>query len=199
MFDVYVINLEERKDRWDSIVNIFGKDLNLIRVDAVKNPNGEHGCFLSHKKCVQIAKDKGLKNIIVMEDDCIKNTEIDFMSKLKNIMDYLNNSGEWDIFLGAYNMCEGGDIIKKMSCENENLYQMRRGTTAHFIVYNYTCYDFFLNAEFWRCPVDILWHNNLRALTIVPFIAYQLKGYSNIKNRHTDYVDWLKDTEKKLL
>ena len=55
------------------IIKTFGNDFNLIRVDAIKHTNGHIGCFLSHKKCLQIAKELGLKNIIVMEDDCIKN------------------------------------------------------------------------------------------------------------------------------
>lgn len=198
MFDLYVINLEERKDRWENIVNNF-KDFNLIRVDAIKHSNGEHGCFLSHKKCIQIAKEKGLKNIIVIEDDCIKNSEVDFLNKVTNIMNYLNEYQDWDIFLGACNMCEGKDIIKKTSCETENIYQMRRGTTAHFIVYNSSCYDFYLNANITRCPVDILWYDNLRTLTILPFIAYQYGNFSDIQKRHTNYIDWIKETESNLI
>jgi hypothetical protein len=198
MFDLYVINLEERKDRWENVVNNF-KDFNLIRVDAIKHNNGEHGCFLSHKKCIQIAKDKGLKNIIVIEDDCIKNSEIDFTKKLTNIMNFLNEYNEWDIFLGGCNMCDGNDIIKKINYNSENFYQMRKGTTTHFMIYNSFCYDFFLNADINRGPIDVHWHYVLRAFTTLPYIAYQYSNYSDIQKRQTDYIDWIKDTERNLI
>lgn len=201
MLDIYVINLIERTDRWENIINTFGKEFNLIKVEAIKDSNGEHGCFLSHKKCIQIAKDKGLKNIIVFEDDCIKNPyiEFDFSKKANNIMDYLNNCEDWDIFIGACNFCDGEHIIKRINCDTEDIFQMRRGTTAHFIVYNSSCYDFYLNADITKCPVDILWYDKLKTLTILPFIAYQSAGLSNIQNRYADYVELIRSHELKLL
>jgi GR25 family glycosyltransferase involved in LPS biosynthesis len=197
MFDLYVINLEERKDKLEHIVNNFS-DFNLIRVDAIKHQNGAHGCFLSHKKCIKMAKDKNLKNIIVIEDDCVKNSEINFLNKVTNIMNFLNVYEDWDIFLGASNTTEGKDIIKKISYEKEKIYQINRGFTTHFMIYNYTSYDFFLNADINRCPIDKCWHNNLRALTILPFIAYQLSGISDIHKVHVDYTG-IKETECNLI
>ena len=73
MLDIYVINLSERTDRWEQIITELGTDFNLIRVNAVKHEIGTIGCFMSHQKCIQIAKDNGLSSIIVAEDDCIKN------------------------------------------------------------------------------------------------------------------------------
>ena len=69
MFDIYVINLEERTDRWDNITKIF-KNFNLIKLNAIKHKKGAIGCFLSHQECLKIAKLKKLQNIFVIEDDC---------------------------------------------------------------------------------------------------------------------------------
>ena len=60
MFDIYCINLEERKDRLTNIKKVF-KDFNIIRVDAIKRKRGHIVCFLSHQKCIKIAKEKKIK------------------------------------------------------------------------------------------------------------------------------------------
>ena len=100
------------------IIKTFGNDFNLIRVDAIKHTNGHIGCFLSHKKCLQIAKELGLKNIIIMEDDCTLNLlyKYNFSLKLLNINNFLDSYDNWDIFLGGYNKTQGTDIIKKTNC-----------------------------------------------------------------------------------
>ena len=42
MNEIYVINLEERTDRWDQM-KILYPEFNLIRVDAVKHEKGAVG------------------------------------------------------------------------------------------------------------------------------------------------------------
>ena len=175
--------------------------------DAIKHTNGHIGCFLSHKKCSQIAKKLGLKNIIIMEDDCILNLlyKYNFPLKLLNINNFLDSYDNWDIFLGGCNKTQGTDIIKKTNCQTENIYQIKIGTTSHLIIYNFTCYDFFLNwditintnEEFE--PLDRIWFNKLKALTIIPFIAYQLNGFSSIGNCKLDYYRKIQITENRLL
>jgi GR25 family glycosyltransferase involved in LPS biosynthesis len=51
MMDFYVINLEERTDRREQIINDFKsyKNIHLEFVKAIKHENGAQGCFLSHK------------------------------------------------------------------------------------------------------------------------------------------------------
>lgn len=66
MEDVYVINLAENIERHRTISETFKNSrLNLIRVNTIKNEKREIGCFLSHKKCIQYAKDKGLKILLL--------------------------------------------------------------------------------------------------------------------------------------
>ena len=89
MIDLYVINLTKRKDRWDHIVKTFtDPQLNLIRVEAEIAQKPWIGCFLSHKKCLKIAKEKGLKNIMVIEDDCLPMNKNNFVSRLIKIKNY---------------------------------------------------------------------------------------------------------------
>ena len=64
MTEIYVINLEERTDRWEQMKKLY-PEFDLIRVDAVKHEKEAVGCFLSHKKCIQIAKEKGFQVIFI--------------------------------------------------------------------------------------------------------------------------------------
>ena len=201
MLDIYVINLKEREDRWNNIIKTFGTNFNLIRVDAVKHENGLIGCFMSHQKCLNIAKEKRLKNIIVIEDDCIINPlyKDNFINKINEIEHFLNNYNEWDIFLGACNRTLGTNIIKKI-INNKNIYiQINMATTAHFIIYNQTSYDFFLNIHTINEAIDRIWHYKLKALTLLPFIFYQLNNYSDIEKTETNYIRKIQITEKRLL
>jgi len=98
MLDIYVINLKDRIDRKNTLIKLFEtfKNINLIFIEAVKHEIGSIGCSLSHKKCIQIAKDNNFKNIIVIEDDCAP-VNI-FEEKLINIKNFLETYDDWDIF-----------------------------------------------------------------------------------------------------
>jgi GR25 family glycosyltransferase involved in LPS biosynthesis len=195
--DIYVINLEERKDRWEEIQKNF-KNFNLIRVEAIKRKNGARGCFLSHIKCLKIAKEKNLKNIIVIEDDC-KPVE-DFYKRLLTIKKYLDENNSWSIYLGGTNRVFLSDIQNNFIFDNEKFVEVDKGFMFHFICYNNTIFDFFLEKENNSdIPIDKIWHGNFNALVSVPFIAYQNDGFSNILNKAVSYNGKTMSSEKSLL
>lgn len=176
--DIYVINLIERKDRLEHIKKNF-LEYNIIPVEAIKHTEGYKGCFLSHKKCIQIAKEKKLKYIIVIEDDCspLEN----FTKKLENILIFLDSYDNWDLLIGGgFHICPF-HIQGKIQKSDENLYKINGGYCMHFVIYNNTSYDYFLDQDISR-PIDHTWQNNLRCLVPVPFIATQLDNFSNISN-----------------
>ena len=123
--DVYVINLKYRTDRWKHIENTFGQHFNLHRVDAVKHKNGAVGCFMSHQKCIQLAKEQDMEYIIVLEDDCTlsKTYKNNIVQKLKETLLFLQKYKEWDIFTGGgvLNINNNPDI-KKLDCKTNNLF-----------------------------------------------------------------------------
>ncbi len=107
----YVINLSERKDRRKAIVGELtraGMPLCEGRVEmfaAVKPkdrlgfPNiGARGCFLSHLGILHLALNRGLPNVLIVEDDLIIDPKVNqsldhIVNKLKSI--------EWGIvYLG---------------------------------------------------------------------------------------------------
>ena len=66
----YVINLDDRKDRWNDTINYFkDSSIDLERVSAIKNKNGHLGCGLSIQKIIQMAKDQNMESVLILEDD----------------------------------------------------------------------------------------------------------------------------------
>lgn len=176
MNEIYVINLEERTDRWDQMKQLYS-EFDLIRVDAVKHEKGAVGCFLSHKKCIQIAKEKELSSIIVIEDDC--RPLDDFVNRLRNIKNFLDTYSEWDMLIGGgFHICPF-NIKEKIT---DDLYRTNGGYCMHFVIYHHSSYDFFLNQNETDNPIDHVWQDQLRCLVPIPFLASQLDSYSNIGN-----------------
>ena len=98
MIDIFVINLIKCIDRKNQIIQDFSlyKEVQLHFIEAIKTDNGAIGCFLSHKKCVEIAKERNMKYIIVLEDDCLPMNN--FEIRLKELLNYLELNDDWDIF-----------------------------------------------------------------------------------------------------
>jgi hypothetical protein len=198
MLDIYVINLLEQVDRFERIKNDF-KDFNIIRVNAIKHENGAIGCMASHKKCISIAKENGLKNIIVLEDDCkpINN----MTERLLKIKEYLDNNDNWHLFIGGVNYTRSENIINKIDTDIDFLVNINMGCMTHFMIYNEKIYDFILNLDENVEIADRAWHYKYNAIIPLPFIAYQYGGYSNIsKNDVTrKFNNYFKNTQSALL
>lgn len=190
MIDIYIINLKKRNDRLVKIKKEFS-NYNLNIIEAIENESGWIGCFESHKKCIKIAKEKQLEYIIVIEDDCIKKQNFD--KNLQIILDYLNKN-MWDIFLGGVTkVWEYKNLITLNT--DINLINILEGKTSHFVIYNSSSYDYFLNKEV-NMPIDKCWHNNLNAITSIPFIAIQNSSYSDIEKKDVDYNSRFESVEK---
>jgi len=91
----YIINLDDRKDRWDHIVQEFKyMDWDYIRFPAI-NTGDYHGCARSHMAVADIGIKEDLDYLLVCEDDAFfmpyaKEHLQDCLSALDNV--------EWDMF-----------------------------------------------------------------------------------------------------
>ena len=206
----YVINLDERPDRWRKVLQDF-KDSSLLleRFPAVKDSVGWKGCGLSHTELIQMAKDNHMDTILIMEDDC-KPTE-HFNTNWPLIKNWLDsNKDKWDIFIGGNTFYQsvfttGQD--KKLNtikpiCSIENrikLYNTKL-LCLHFYYLNKSVYDKFLD---WRKDIDKngaidVWPNilNMKVISCVPFIAVQNDDYSNIENKKANYTNSFSGSEQ---
>jgi GR25 family glycosyltransferase involved in LPS biosynthesis len=195
--------MADRPDRWHHISNLYGKHFNLIRVEATKHNEGWKGCFLSHKKCLQIAKENKLENIIVMEDDCIPFINFpDFINRVnyvKSHIDEKRNYNNWHIILGGV-FSNSKINVKSIINRQGILYaEINKGFCTHLMFYNHSSYDFFIQHPL-NHPIDHVWHNKLKAFVVLPFLANQRPNYSNITNKHTSSIfDSLVKTNLELL
>jgi len=198
MIDLYVINLIDSKARKEQITLDFSpyKDIQLNFVEAIKHENGGIGCFLSFKKCVRMAKEKNMKYVIILEDDCLPMNN--FENRLKKLLSYLESNDNWDIFLGGVKKCN--KVFDKTSISDENLYFICRAHSAHLFICNSNIYDSFLEIDETQHAVDTFWHKKYRVCILLPFLAFQRNGISNIGKKYYDNL--IKDytmTEKFLM
>ena len=97
----FYINLAHRKDRKQQIENEFkriGLNKNkIIRIEAIRNKfNGHIGAAKSHLKCIKIAKQMGLRNVIIFEDDFTFALSIKKINR--NINKFIEKMGNnWDV------------------------------------------------------------------------------------------------------
>jgi len=197
--NVHYINLEERKDRKELVES----ELNELcweyeRFNAIKNEIGIIGCGMSHLKLIQMAKEKDLDYIVVLEDD------IQFMRKTwynKKITEIINSDFNFDVFL------LGGNLRPPLYKINENICKITKSfTTTGYIVKKHY-YDTLINnlknglelllrnphlakADYNPYALDVYWmklQEKDNWLIIMPRTITQRPIYSDIEQRYTDY------------
>lgn len=203
---VYFINMDSRVDRKESF-ETRAEELSIPakRISAITASDEEAtplyvghddyrrkykiGCTLSHQSIIRMAKENGLKNCLIFEDDCVfldsyKETIELCVSDLKEI--------EWDLFyLGG----EPNNYCKSIS---KNLAQIENGGvyTTHAYAINHTFYDKVLNVKPNHIDtIDILYLNYdntcRKAVLSKTLLAVQDKTYSDLWDTVTDNSQWM--------
>lgn len=97
---LYYINLEHRKDMYDSINNVIdnlGFDRGKVtRIDGINKENGAYGCALSHIKTLEDAKKNGYDKVLILEDDFVP---FDYQETNEKIKKFLNEVQDWDLVM----------------------------------------------------------------------------------------------------
>jgi len=177
---VLVINLQERTDRWNDIQNDF-KDwpFELERIDAIKEVPAQVACWKSHQKCISIAKERGYPWILILEDDCLPNS--DGKDRFLELLPYLwRYRTQWDIFNGGAEIKEK-EWVQKLIQTAPPIFQTKSIMT-HFIIIHEEIYDRLLQAIPNKSAVDWYYTRNYRMWSTVPHIAIQKPGKSDIGN-----------------
>jgi glycosyl transferase, family 25 len=113
---VYIINLKTRTDRRAEMavqLESIGLDFNAPHVtlfEAVKPATAEgfpsagaRGCFMSHLEILREAKRKGLRSVLILEDDF--NFAKEFIPTFERIQGVLSGTA-WGMFYGSYALTE---------------------------------------------------------------------------------------------
>jgi GR25 family glycosyltransferase involved in LPS biosynthesis len=193
----YLINLDERTDRWDQIQKDFkDTDIVLERISAVENKNGHYGIAKSIQKAVQIGKDNNLEYIIIFEDD---NTPTEnFNTNWPIIKEWLDNDTEWEIFNGSPRIDKKyeGEFYKSLN-DNINLYKMKLVFALNFVCINKKAYDRILDYDsesiltrsIFDTAIDrfIGSENNFVNIVSYPVLGLQRSGKSNIQKKNINF------------
>uniref|UniRef100_A0A6C0B561 Glycosyltransferase n=1 Tax=viral metagenome TaxID=1070528 RepID=A0A6C0B561_9ZZZZ len=201
MANPYVINLESRPDRWNSINRDWNGVFTLTKVPAVSASPGWKGCGLSHVKAVEEAKARGDPYVLVWEDDCTP-----FQHTPEQVRDLWNevlyklsiHKDQWDIVIGATTIVNHGAMFNQLlSTRNVKVYDLPFGLTAHWILYNSSAYDKMIEWKNIQSPeIDVYIYQGLRVKVILPFLAGQAAGYSNIQGGVLNYNNLFVNAER---
>ena len=197
---VYCINLDRRSDRIEHFNNIVNKfDLgNYTRFSAVdgsliKDYNGnlklgELGLVLSNLEIIKEAIKNNFNTILILEDDCF------FTDEIKNIDEYFKQlPDDWDMLYmgGNHNLHIGAKPPIKI---NSKVIKLHTTYSTHFVALKSTVFNHInVILEKRNVPLDVGYvqlQKVFNAYSFSPAIAKQIKDYSDIQNKITDY-DWL--------
>lgn len=204
--NVFVLNLDSRPDRWNTIKKRFSNsnsNFKLRRVSAVTNKVGSYGLFLSAIKAIKLAKKEGLSEVLILEDDCLpKKGYLKLWSSIKEWLD--SNPDKWDIYSGGAHTIIMPHLID--TYKGIKFYDPLWCVAAHWIYIQKRSYDLILKhymqysigAKFWyKLAPDI--HNNFfKTIISYPFIAYQEPGFSNLRKTKRDTRKIYRNAETKL-
>jgi glycosyl transferase family 25 len=187
----FCINLDKRTDRWKKSQKEFDKiGIEVERVpgvDGFQEPPasirpGEVGCLKSHLKVFNIAKERGLKSFLMLEDDV--EFADDFNQKFNQIEDQIK--GYEMLYFGSNPVSGSRHEV------SPNLNRITYTFSAHCIIFKEPCYDDIINALSGPIlqPVDVVYGKQQivhTAYSIKPPLAWQRKDFSDINQQIVDY------------
>jgi len=203
----YIINLEDRADRLESLTKSFeAYNLPLFRISAIRDSVGWKGCGYSHISVIKMAKYLNLPSVLILEDDCVPTEHFNNWFIIQEWLE--NHRDKWDIFNGGnsyygFNSNENNTIKSLCKLKNSIRLYTAKLTSLHFYYINSSVYDKMLeweeyinNNDEW-IPID-LWPNKLKlkCVSCTPFIALQKENYSDIEKQVRNYHNQLEKSEQ---
>ncbi len=194
---IVVVNLDRRPDRWAEITvelqkwGITGAE-RVAAIDGNNLPPHPHispgalGLVMTTISIVREAKEKNLKNVLILEDD------VYFRESLNDIDEYMNNVPEdWGLlYLGAHH-------IQKPRRISDKIGRVVQAFTTHSFAVNACIFDMILSdlsGDLNKLPFQIdLYFSELQkkvsAYCFIPSMTGQRSSFSDVENRFTDYTD----------
>jgi glycosyl transferase family 25 len=188
---IFFINLDKRTDRREHIENEMRKyNLNAERYSAIYTPHsGIIGCSFSHLNVLKLAKERGYKNVLILEDDFeFLVSKEEFELEIKKLF---NSNIQFDVVMLSYIIQEYSDIP---NCSF--LKKVLNGQTAsgylvngHYLdtlinLYEWSTKELEKNNEHWLYGNDACWKTlqpNGNWYFFVKKIGKQISDYSDNK------------------
>ena len=198
---IFCLNLERRPDRKlqaeaefkkhninvEFVTGIDGKllpDPEAISKDQLPVSPGDIGCTLSHLKIVQLAKERGLKQILILEDD------VEFAENFNTVFpDYFSQVPEdWDFLYFGGNHSSGG---LQLLSNDSNVARIFYTYTTHAYAIRESVFDAMIEVLQQKEKVDInigSLHSKFNSYCFRPHLAFQRESFSDILDKPTNYV-----------
>ena len=189
-----VINLEHRTDRREHVIQELTKlhGVTYEFVNATKHENPNIGCTLSHQRCIEIAKDRDLNHIMILEDDVIFEPNVNeiFQNAWNAVQKY-----DWNL------LYLGGNVREKSCYVDTHLAHVTKVNTTHAYVIHKRFYDIVLGLD-----INTIIDYHYRDLSLLhkmfmcaPMIAFQMESYSDLQQKTTNYrLDMIKNFKESL-
>ena len=194
----FVVNLDRREDRMKETKEEFDKwgiddvwrypaiDGNILDLSqmnyAHKLNKGEIGLIITHKRIIELAKEEGLKSILIMEDDVV------FGPEFEHLDDYMKDVPEnWDMFYLGANHTYG----QRPEHIAGYVHKLNFSVTTHCFAIRDTMYDVILDKLNSKdVPIDLSYaqiHKEHNVYGFLPNIAKQREGFSDIQYKFVNY------------
>ena len=195
---VYVINLDDRVDRYDGFmidIEKVGLTSKVERVSAIKHDIGIIGCGKSHILTLEKFLESGKETALICEDDLRwrdPQKVIEILEKI-NIVDY-------DIICFSGNHKSGGFNIDKTEYNFLHKAQGLQTTSSYLITKEFapilldnmreglTYLESTQNVSLYA--LDVYWkilQPQSKWFLTNPILGYQCEGYSDIEKRNVNY------------
>jgi len=204
MSTAYVINLDERTDRWNNIQADWKGAFPLVRVPAIRASPGWKGCALSQIKVVEEARARGEPYVLLWEDDCTpRNRHPLAVRALWNevLPKLAGHTDKWDVVIGATSRAYKGSTLNPiLSTYNVKVHDLPHGFCAHWALWNVaTTYEKLMKyKDTLHEQIDVFMYKEFRVKVVLPFIAEQRESYSDIEGYIASYGGMFDATEKDL-
>jgi len=192
--EIYCINLDHRTDRWEhaqkEFEKLYIKD-RVKRFSAIKHEDGRIGLIKSNLEILKIARDNGLKNVLIFEDDVQflwKNEPIETLTKSIEQL-----PKKWNMFYLGANTQQ-----KLIKTNKENLVILKNAFATQSICFNRNVFDMYISYAEKMNKItklndilDVWIAKNIQEKGIVfmtnPLITTQMESFSDIEGREVNY------------
>ena len=189
MEHAFVINLKEKKHRWERIQKEFeGTHIKLHRIEAIKKNPGSYGLLLTYIKILKLAIQHNYSNILILEDDC--KVIPGWKERWTIIKEWLTeHPDKWDIYSGGSMKNRNPKYIGSLNSISFFIPYTSRST--HWIYIPKRFYNTLLHlyeshmvvTQFHpTVGVDVL-HNMMKRVISYPYLAYQHDGHSSLTKK----------------
>lgn len=198
---IYVINLDSRPDRWEKIQEEFNRVgiTNYERFSAIRpvalrpdflkgKPEGYrigcYGCLLSHMCVIQKAKEEGLKEVLIIEDDVGFKQPISVLDDV--LTQFIQSDESFDMLYLS------GSHIAKCSQVLGNIVRVHNTLTTSSYIIRESIYDYVIeNLKNFNREIDVFYSECVQFTCYCyctnPHITYQKNDFSDIQQRNVLY------------